>query len=203
MQIFKIPHLRNMYTKVGMFGLPAVPFFNNRDTGDEGPQIRGFGFTNEGSVDTMFSFFHALVFNPLINSGFPQVNTDGTRRDVEQFMLAFDSDLAPIVGQQVTLTSQNSGSVGARISLLEQRAGAMFTSKILGGPVTECDLVASVVQNGVIRGFLFSPTANTFASSTGATFSDSALRALAKTAGQEVTFTSVPPGSGSRVAFNH
>jgi hypothetical protein len=32
--------------------------------------------------------------------------------------------------------------------------------------------------------------------------SDGALRALAATPGQEVTFTCVPPGSGQRVAFN-
>ena len=37
---------------------------------------------------------------------------------VEAFMIAFDTDLAPIVGQQVTLTSTNSGTVGARISLM-------------------------------------------------------------------------------------
>jgi DNA-binding beta-propeller fold protein YncE len=201
-QIFKIPHLRNMYTKVGMFGFPAVPFFNNQESGNTGNQIRGFGFTNEGSVDTVFDFFHALVFNPMLNSGFPLINPNATRRDVEQFVLAFDTDLAPIVGQQVTLTNANSSNVSARISLFEKLAGTSFTSLELGGTVTEADLVAKVVLNGSVQGFLFNPSAGNFTSASGGTVSDSALRALANTVGQEVTFTAVPPGSGSRIAFN-
>jgi hypothetical protein len=35
----------------------------------------------------------------------------------------------------------------------------------------------------------------------GVTLADSQLRALAAAAGQEVTFTAVPPGSGFRVAL--
>ena len=81
-----------------------------------------------------------------VSAGFPLLGGDQTRRHVEQFMLAFDSDLAPIVGQQVTLTIQNASAVGARIALPEQRAGTPFTSRILGGTVTECDLVARVVR---------------------------------------------------------
>jgi DNA-binding beta-propeller fold protein YncE len=201
-QIFKIPQLRNMYTKVGMFGIPSVNFFNNIDSGTVGNQIRGFGFTNEGSVDTMFDFFHALVFNPLLNSGFPLIDPDTTRRNVEQFALAFDSDLAPIVGQQVTLNSTNSSNASARVTLLEQRAGAAFTSLVLGGNVTECDLVAKVVMNGTVQGFLFNPSAGNFTAANGGAISDASLRGLAATAGQEVTFTAVPPGSGARVAFS-
>jgi DNA-binding beta-propeller fold protein YncE len=200
-QIFKIPHLRNMYDKVGMFGFPRVSFFNNSTNGFQGNQVRGFGFTNEGSVDTLFRFFNAVVFNPQINSGFPLINPDATRRNVEQYVLAFDTDLAPIVGQQVTLTSSNASVAGPRISLFEQRAAAQFTSKALGGSTTECDLVAKVVVNGVPKGFLFDPASGTFIPGNGGTaLSDAALRALAATAGQEVTFTAVPTGSGSRIA---
>jgi hypothetical protein len=35
-----------------------------------------------------------------------------------------------------------------------------------------------------------------------APLSDSALRALAAVAGQEVTYTCVPPGSGARIAYS-
>ena len=198
-QIFKIPHLRNMYTKVGMFGMPAVYFFNRRDTGNLGPQVRGFGFTNEGSVDTIFSFFNALVFNPTLNSGFPLVNPDATRRDVEQYVLAFDSDLAPIVGQQVTLGSANLNTGAARVTLLEQRAGAPFTSLALGGQVTECDLVASVVANGAVVSYLYAPASGAFTAAGGSSLTDAALRAMAAVPGKEVTFTCLPPGSGTRV----
>jgi DNA-binding beta-propeller fold protein YncE len=203
-QIFKIPHLRNIYSKVGMFGLPKTNFFSHPDSGQVGPQIRSFGMTNEGFPGTVFDFVSAIVFNPQINSGFPLVNPDQTRRDVEQFVLAFPSDLAPIVGQQVTLTSSNSSAVTARINLLEQRAGTSFTSAVLGGTVTECDLLATVVQGGTPTKFLFNPSGSSFtAGNGGATLSDSALRKLAATAGQEVTFTCVPPGSGSRMASSN
>ncbi len=184
-QIFKIPHLRNMYDKVGMFGFPRVSFFNNSSSGTKEPQVRGTGYTNEGSVDTLFRFFQARVFNPFINSGFPFINPNGTRRDVEQFMLAFDSDLAPIVGQQITLTNTNSAAAGPRIDLLLQRARTTFTSKILGGIVTEADVVAKVVQGGVARSFLFDSSVGNFRASDGTRITDVALRALAATAGQK------------------
>ncbi|HMG24574.1 MAG TPA: hypothetical protein VK607_24725, partial [Kofleriaceae bacterium] len=200
-QMFKVPHLRNMYTKVGMFGNPKVHAFQAADTGFLGDQIRGFGFTNEGASPTVFHFVTALVFQPTLNSGFPLFNPNATRRNVEAFVLAFDSDLSPITGQQVTLTSSNASAVGPRITLFEQRANAAFTSKVLGGAVKECELVARVAQGGTIKGFLFNPANSTFVPSGGGTaLSDSALRALATTAGQEVTFTCVAAGSGARLA---
>ena len=43
-QMFKIPHLRNLYQKVGMFGMIFVPFLNQGDNGFKGNQVRGFGY---------------------------------------------------------------------------------------------------------------------------------------------------------------
>jgi hypothetical protein len=121
---------------------------------------------------------------------------------VEQFLLAFPSDLASIVGQQVTLTSNNSQSVGPRIDLLIQRASASFASKALGGTTMECDLVARVLQNGRVMGLLYDPASQTFKPDDGsAALSDAALRALASAPGQEVTYTAATPGSGSRLVF--
>jgi hypothetical protein len=137
----------------------------------------------------------------VVSSGFPQTNPDATRRDVEQYLLAFDSDLAPIVGQQITLSQDNAATAGDRLSLLEQRAGTPFTSLVLDGNVTECHLVASTVVRERIQGFLFDPSANSFVTADGITVTDSAMRALAVRPGHEVTFTCVPPGSGDRVAF--
>jgi DNA-binding beta-propeller fold protein YncE len=202
-QIVKIPHLRNAYDKIGMFGTPAVSFYGAADSGNMGNQIRGFGFTGDGSTDTMLRFLSATVFNPTSNSGFPQQNPDVTRRDVEQFILAFDSDLAPIVGQQVTLTSTNSAAVSARIGLLIARASAQFISKTLNsaGPVMECDLVAQLILNGQPAAFLYDPVAGNFLSTDGVTrITDQALRAYATTPGQEITYTAATPGSGPRMA---
>jgi YVTN family beta-propeller protein len=200
-QIVKVPHLRNLYDKIGMFGNPSVSFFSDADSGPVGAQIRGFGFTGDGSTDTIFRFLTATVFNPTSNSGFPQTNPNATRQDVEQYLLAFDSDLAPIVGQQVTLTSTNSAGAGPRITLIMQRAGTPFVSKSLNGTVTECDLVAQVVQNGKITSYLYNPSSSTFVPNAGAPLTDAALRALAATPGQEVTYTAATPGSGARIAY--
>jgi YVTN family beta-propeller protein len=201
-QVVKIPHLRNAYAKIGMFGNPVVGFFDQPDSGPTGDQIRGFGFTGDGSADTIFRFLTAAVFRPTSTTGFPAANPDGTRHDVEQYLLAFDTDLAPIVGQQVTLTSDNSGGAGPRVDLLIRRAGAQFVSKALNGTVTECDLVAEVVRNGRIMGFLYDPVANNFIPDDGsAPLSDAAIRAFAATPGQEVTYTAATPGSGQRMAF--
>jgi hypothetical protein len=203
-QIVKIPQLRNAYEKIGMFGTPSVGFFSAADSGNMGDQVRGFGYTGDGSTDTLFRFLSAAVFDPTANSGFPQNNPDGTRRDVEQFILAFDTDLAPIVGQQITLTATNGSAVGPRIDLLIQRAGAVFVSKSLNGTVTECDLVAHVAVNGRIATYLYDPLSANFIPDDGtARISDAILRAKAATPGQEITYTAVTPGSGPRMLTSH
>jgi DNA-binding beta-propeller fold protein YncE len=200
-QTVKIAHLRNVYQKVGMFGMPAMDFFAAPDSGQTGDQVRGFGFTHDGAVDTLFRFFTAKVFRTMGSTGFPSGTAgDNTRRDVVEFVYAFDSDLAPIVGQQITLNSSNASAVGARIDLLIKRAKAPFVSKEMGGNVTECDLVASVVEGGTRRGYLLNTSSGSFVATDGTTRSDSALRALAGTPGQEVTYTCTPPGSGARIA---
>ncbi len=202
-QVVKVPHLRNVYDKIGMFGNPAVSFFQAADSGPMGNQIRGFGFTGDGSTDTIFRFVTAAVFAPTSNSGFPQANPNGTRQAVEQYALAFDTDLAPIVGQQVTLTSANGAGAGPRIDLLMQRAAAPFVSKALNGSVTECDLVAQMVKNGRVMGLLYDPVHADFIPDDGSgALSDAALRAFAATPGQEVTYTATTPGSGARIAFS-
>jgi DNA-binding beta-propeller fold protein YncE len=201
-QIAKVPQLRNLYTKVGRFGAAAVSFSTAAPTGNLGDQIRGFGFVHDGTVDTLAHFFTVRVFQPLAKSGFPLDNPDAMRRDVGEFIHAIDSDLAPIVGQQVTLNDTNAGAAGPRVDLLIQRAKTPFVSKELGGNVTECDLVASVVEGGTRRGFFFNVTSGSFVGADGGSRSDASLRALAATPGQEVTYTCTPPGSGSRIAFN-
>jgi hypothetical protein len=203
-QIMKIPHVRNVYTKVGMFGFPDSSFFQHSESGPMGDQIRGFGFTHDGAVDTIFRFFSAIVFaNNSIGGPLVGFRSDTERREVEAYMMAVDSDLAPIVGQQVTLTSTNASAVGTRIDLLIARAKAPFVSKILGGSTYEADLVAKAAIGTRVKGFLFDRAAGTWKPDDGsANLTTTALRALANTLGQEVTFTAVPPGSGTRIALD-
>ena len=201
-QIVKIAQLRNMYQKVGRFGGPATPFTgNNPSSGDVGDQVRGFGFVHDGTVDTLAHFFTVRVFNPTFNSGFPMINPDATRRDVAEYMHVVDSDLAPVVGQQVTLSSSNASVAGARVDLLIQRAKTRFVSKELGGESKECELVAHVVEGGVRKGYLLNPDSGNFIGKDGSSRTDGALRALANSSGQEVTYTAVVPGSGQRIAY--
>jgi hypothetical protein len=102
----------------------------------------------------------------------------------------------------VTLTSANGSAVGPRINLMIQRAETRFVSKALGGAVRECDLVVNVAQGARVRSFLYDPVAGNFIPDDGsARVADGALRALAAVPGQEVTYTCVPPGSGSRIAL--
>jgi hypothetical protein len=200
-QDLKIPHLRNAYQKVGMFGMPAVALINSGNNGTAGPpssqldQVRGFGFLHDGSVDTLFRFHNAVVFNVGFGTG---ANANTLRRQVEQFVLAFDSDLAPVVGQQVTLTGTNSSVAGPRIDLLIQLATA-----------GDCDLtVKGVIKNpstNVLeqRGALLLPS-GLFETDrvSDAALTDAQLRALAATAGQELTYTCVAPGDGVRVGVD-
>jgi len=183
-QHLKIPHLRNVYQKVGMFGMPALVGSPGPSNAFTGEQIRGFGFLHDGSIDTVLRFLNAAVFN------FPGGNPQ--RQQVEQFLFAYDTNLAPIVGQQITLTSTNGATVGPFIDLLIARAA-----------VGECDLVVKGVIGGEPRGayrtaagdFQFDRVAE-------APVDDASVRGLASTAGQELTYTCVPPGSGIRIGVD-
>jgi hypothetical protein len=183
-QHLKVPQLRNMYSKVGMYGMPAVSFFNTGDNAPKGDQIRGVGFMHDGSVDSVLRFLNASLFN------FP--GGDQQRREVEQFLFAFDSTLKPVVGQQVTLTDSNATTAGPRITLLINQA-----------QVGNADLVVKGILNGEARGWHIN-VSGLFASDKAgeAALSDAALRALAQVPGQTLTYTAVPPGSGERIGID-
>lgn len=112
---FKAPHLRNLYERVGMFGMPATPVTAAEgDHGDMGRQIRGVGFFHDGAFDTVLRTLNLAIFD------FPEGGAQ--RRAVEQFLFAFDSNLKPIVGQQVTIDSAADAATEARVELLVERA---------------------------------------------------------------------------------
>lgn len=205
-QTFKVPHLRNMYAKVGMFGEPDSSIFNpvtnpggvfipSASDGPTGDQIRGFGFLHDGSVDTTFHF-HGSVFmaaSPGNPQGFP-FTPEGVamRRQIEAFLFAFDSNLAPIVGQQATLAFGNAAAVGPRVALLQARADA-----------GECDLVAKTSLFHQETGFLYVGDGEFLGDRAGwPQITSSMLRGLAAFPNHEVTYTCVPRGSGARLAID-
>jgi hypothetical protein len=182
-QHMKVPHVRNVYAKLGMFS-------------SGGDQVRGTGILHDGSVDTVKTFLEAGVFS--LNNA--------AELDLEQFVLAFPTDLAPIVGQQVTIGPGNFGvgDVNDRITLIHTRAGIAFESKVLGGAVTECDVVVKTVEGGVEKGYVRESGGTYLPDDNGAAISEATLRAKANPGGdaQTLTYTAVPPGSGVRIGID-
>jgi len=196
---FKTPHLRNQYQKVGMFGMPDTPTLPGSDD-FLGDQVRGFGFNHDGSIPTVFRFISVTTNgggfdqSPTTPGGFPP-GPEGAKqkREVEAYMLAFDSNLAPIVGQQATLTDDNGAAVGARIDLLIDRTRA-----------GECDLVVKGADNHREKGYLYDPSSGLFLGNraSDAPISDAGLRQRAAEKDGELTYTCTPPGSGVRVGID-
>ncbi|MBU6378321.1 MAG: hypothetical protein KJS95_07280 [Gammaproteobacteria bacterium] len=177
---FKIPQLRNVYAKAGMFG------FSADGSAGTGAQIRGFGFSNDGAVDTLDNFFRDPVFL------FPPPAND-TRRQVIAFVLAFDSDLLPVVGQQVTWRPGAEAAVETRLTLLREQART-------SSPRPACDLMARATVNGTAYSALLQSDGS-WAMRGGGSRSDAQLRELASAA-QPLTFTCLPPGTGKRTALD-
>jgi DNA-binding beta-propeller fold protein YncE len=185
-QVFKIPHLRNMYAKIGRFGMPSGGAFNVPPYTAAGEQVRAFGFLHDGGVSSLDDFFHANVF---------AFSSQTQRDELVAFMLAFDTGLAPAVGQQVTATptSHADATVVARIALLLARADA-----------GDCDLVVKGVSSGEARGWLHVATTgpSLFRSDRASEplVCEATLRAQSATSGQELTYTCVPPPTTPRSA---
>ncbi len=196
-QAFKVPQLRNLYQKVGMFGVPEDPDLHvGTDTSFMGDAIRGFGFLHDGSIDTINRFHSGPGFiQSPTNPDAPPVGPSGDalRMMMGDFLFAFDSNLAPIVGQQVTLTASNAQVANPRIDLLMARANA-----------GECDLVAKADRGNRIAGFLYQPSSGLFLQDRLSLprVSDAWLRAEATSSQHEVTYTCAPPGAGLRMGLD-
>jgi len=181
---FKIPHLRNVYQKVGMFSrnvdLPTATSM--------GEQIRGFGFEKSGVAGTVVEFLKADVFT--LN--------DTQRGQLEQLVLAMPTNFNPIVGQQVTVTAANAQQpdIAARVDLLFQRAK-------VASPRPECELIAKGVIGSEARGWVMNGVQSFVpdrAAETPVTLAG--LLSQVTDAGSAVTFTCVPPGNGTRMGID-
>jgi len=96
-EFMKVPSLRGLHEKVGLFWMPpGVPFGSREPIGD---QVRGFGILNDGSSGRL-----------------PPAT--------EQYLFVFPTDLKPIVGQQLTLRGRPDTAAVARHQLLRARASA-------------------------------------------------------------------------------
>jgi DNA-binding beta-propeller fold protein YncE len=172
-QDFKVPHLRNLYRKYGFIDQPGA--INKR----------GFGYTHDGSVDTLFDF----VQNPRFT--FP--NGDDDRRDLDAFLRCFDTGMAPAVGYQIGFDGTNIADPEAlaRVDTLRGQSDA-----------GNCDLVAKGRVSGQPRGWLYQGSDLWMGDKTGeSTIATAGLLALADL-GSEVTLAGVPKGSGQRIGLD-
>jgi hypothetical protein len=111
---------------------------------------------------------------------------------VEAFLLAYDSNHKPIVGQQITLGSEGGAVANARLDLLLARAEA-----------GDCDLIAKGRLRGVSKGFLYVGGGSflTDRAATG-TISVANLKKLGSDCRTTLTFTCAPRGTGFRAAID-
>lgn len=163
-QDFKVPQLRGMYQKFGMKKGP-------------GEQLSGFGYIHDGSIDTLLSFLRLPIFT---------FRNDDDRLDVEEFLVSFDSGVAPAVGLQVTVNGQNKSwpTTLERINLLIAQAEA-----------GNCELIVRGIYKGARRGFAY--TGKRMFLSDRAEESSVSVEEIIEAAstGAELTFTGVPVGS--------
>ncbi|MEM9388287.1 MAG: hypothetical protein AAGA68_24765 [Pseudomonadota bacterium] len=173
-QAFKIPHLRNLYTKVSAPELVAPP---------QAERFRGFGFRNTGETQTLVQFMASF-----------DVGTNQERAQVAQYLQVIETELAPVVGEQVTVSAEL--TTDPKLDLMVERA-------LEDGLIAECDLVVKGQLGGVARGWWLQPSGE-YRSDRAAEplLGQEDLLALADVVGQELTFTCVPPGSGERIGID-
>jgi len=174
-QDLKVPQLRNQYKKTGFRDVPG--WINKR----------GFGYTHDGSVDSLVTFLHA----PQFLLGGP--TGDATRADLEAFLHAFDTGVAPSVGYQLTFDGPNDNDATA--------ASVMDTLEAQAA-LDNCDLIAKGRVNDQPRGWEYVGGGMWQSDKAAeAPISSADLRALGGL-GSELTVSGVPKGSGHRMGVD-
>jgi YVTN family beta-propeller protein len=176
-QDMKVPQLRNMYKKTGFTDAPGAV------------NKRGFGFIHDGSVDNLFNFLQFPGFN------FNQPNTqtpDENRRDVEAFLLSYDTGIAPSVGFQITFHGANNN---------EAQAVARLDTLRAQWQAGHCEVVAKGRVAGRPRGWWYQGNDTWMSDRGGESIQTTNLRALGGP-GSEVTVLGVPPGLGRRMGVD-
>ncbi len=223
-QTFKVPHLRNLYQKVGMYAsspdethavLSVIPPLNPPADG-----VRGFGYQHDGATATIEHFFSAFVFvqttvpvdfgtvsnippNPYgiplaANAADPLNFANGFSPDGFALRRALASFVFAFDTNMRPVVGQQATLTSANRSAVAARL-ALFEAQAAAG---NTDLVVRGSIAGRDVGFVYSN--GTFLSdlSLAPALSDAQLRALVGTATTALTFTCVPPGSGFRVGID-
>jgi len=175
-QDLKVPQLRNLYKKQNF----------TRGVGDT-PK-RSSGFSHNGTVASIFDFLARpeFAFDPDTAIANPQ------KRDLEAYLLSFDTGMAPAVGHQLTWNGTPNPAGLATLDTLRAQAELDY-----------CDLIAWGQVNGGRRGFKYVGGDQWQVDySTQPLFSTVGLIGFAGT-GRELTVMAVPKGTGNRMALEN
>jgi hypothetical protein len=173
-QDMKVAQVRNVYRKLGFDRTPG------------NASKAGFGFSNDGSIDTLASFLNQPQFGQWPVS---------IRDDIAAYLVAFDTGTAPLVGFRRVMDSSNQADVLllADLNTMKVRAGQ-----------GDIDLIAEGMIGGHPAGFRYDPAGQTWAADrTGlGPLTQTQLESLLLQGGATVAFTGVMPNEGVRVALD-
>lgn len=171
----KVAHLRNMYEKQGpTFGAHAGPYPDSRS---------GFGFTHDGSIPDLGSFFSFNVFTMSAE----QV------ADVAAFSLHFPTGTRPAVGHDVTLAA---GTPPTGTPAQESALAILTALGDLSDAGRHCELVATTWQGSRMRRFHWAATAWVTDVSGEAPWTTTELRERSEA---PISFLCAPLDSGQRL----
>ncbi len=172
-QSFDVPQLRGLNEKTGF----AKDSQNNN---------RGFGYTHDGSFESIIEFLEDPRFD------FDPIDGPQERLDLEAFLFAFSNDTHAGVGTQTTVTD------GAAIST-EQ--GDLLDAMIAIAEAGDVGLVVKGVVAGEQRGYAYRTGGSFQSDRSTESVASGSLRTMAA-AGSELTFTVVPIGSEDRIGLD-
>jgi YVTN family beta-propeller protein len=184
----KIPHLRNLYERVGFDATQSA-------------NTAGFGFLHDGSVDSIARFVSEPVFSVASNQEIA---------NLVAFMLAFSgSDLPPGNGGPLeppgTIGRDTHAAVGAQATLRgagpELQQHARIDAMEALADAGDVGLVVRGVRGGKARGYAYQGGGLYLGDRSIELVPASVLRASAAQGG-ELTYTVVPKGSETRIGID-
>ncbi|MCI0587958.1 MAG: beta-propeller fold lactonase family protein [Planctomycetes bacterium] len=174
-QPFKVASLRNLYRRTALSGgLPG--------------RLGGFGLLHDGSLDDPYGLLSKPVFAGL--RPHPEV-----KRELQAFVLAFDTGTAPAVGTSRTVRRDNVGEPALlddlRLLVEEARKG-------------RADLVGRGELDGRVAGLRFRPDEGRFVPDRRADppFALEEILDRIRAGKAHLTFLGVPPGWGERLGVD-
>ncbi|MDJ0621331.1 MAG: hypothetical protein QNJ17_00110 [Desulfocapsaceae bacterium] len=171
----KAAHLRNVYQKVGRFNVT-------------GPQVSGYGLLHDGHMDTIPNFLRLDVF---VFPGATKEEQDQVRHQLHDYIMEFDTGMAPVVGKQVTLNK-------AVPEIDRQLLGTLIARADKG----DCDLIAYTRKQEQQKSWLYQNGAFTPDAARGKSLSYGDLTLLYSSTHKPLSFLCVPPGDGIRTALD-